>query len=1107
MTSSRGDAFPSTSIGRTQGSGSQRPATSANRTLRAHPLLASDRASSPTLVDSEGSLHLPYIPRHRVLSSSSARENDQSLLPSSSHQRQQKQTDLTSELYFVHLKAAAKNVGVLPGSVGWGILERLVLSDGDAEWTHIWNIVTSGKATLLLPLEDSTNDDKITPDFVKDHTLLYDDHSRINGAPAITFSGLRGVIIDKTLTFRSTLHPLSKGFPAILSSGLSVLPPLPPIPPTTQYPEVILQSHTTALPLPPRTYPRLKTKASLRHRPSSSNGNPSPMSRISNPFASFFGTQTPTLLPSPPVQQQEEPIIAPLIEVSAFIIQKKILRADIGRHVNRALKQEVKDFLLSSKAGCSTDVDVNIPQWVTERVHEITSGWYPFVQEPTMLRRSAAVNREESPYTVAWVPWDGDEVPERVQEFYRLLEADLRVLGSLGRTELHQDDADTQSGNVEKGGEHVQDDTRVTLVMERIEECISVLFYDRLYRPLNADDSLHDEVLSSRIAALNLVGMGLEHLDVSINEEAHDGLKCLTQACGGVLRQINQHFTPRDKAAVFVHAHKIIVDGLSQLPPIRLMTEDESKARKNEIPPTSSTSSTSTDQILISEKRSSTEITEPRREEATHQLDSSNIVVPDHLSKSFDHQDSPDHFTAPSSAVPSTPTPVSTDILLPFLIFSIVKENPPQLVSQLLYTQRFRNASPTLAGNSESATVKRGEEEFCLVNLLGVVRFLEEVDFSALGLESGIISSATPTPPLTPLFFRSPADDNAPGGSGSSTGGMLGMTAGVVKGRVEQANKMLSGVVDTSVGMFLRAISHGTVPVVAARVPSAATTSPQYLDSTKSYEIASRNSGKSNLLGMDGSGNETLKTVGGGFSMRNFAASIPLVGKVAMGSTGSTEEEGRPLLPVLLPSGSAVNEQDSEGRTDYGGGVEVYVNTEGDRSEPQDVDDDRGRDAGTTDTKSIRSFENMLHSPASGKGVVARRNEGRSLGKTSALSNSGNETGGEKSRESLSDRLAKVGSFAAATETPSSSRRSSLLQTSSRQANHTSSSSPSRTSSPTRSNCPDALSKPRTLRLDPPVQRFLECSPGDLKLSEVVELLRDYHRLVRGIRDIGGFTG
>jgi hypothetical protein len=67
-------------------------------------------------------------------------------------------------------------------------------------------------------------------------------------------------------------------------------------------------------------------------------------------------------------------------------------------------------------------------------------------------------------------------------------------------------------------------------------------------------------------------------------------------------------------------------------------------------------------------------------------------------------------------------TPVSGDVLLPMIIFSVVKTNPPRLVSNLLYTQRFRNQSIA------------GEESYCLINLMAVAEFLENVDLAALGL-------------------------------------------------------------------------------------------------------------------------------------------------------------------------------------------------------------------------------------------------------------------------------------------------------------------------------------------------------------------------------------
>lgn len=44
-----------------------------------------------------------------------------------------------------------------------------------------------------------------------------------------------------------------------------------------------------------------------------------------------------------------------------------------------------------------------------------------------------------------------------------------------------------------------------------------------------------------------------------------------------------------------------------------------------------------------------------------------------------------------------------------------------------------------------------------------------------------------------------------------------------------------------------------------------------------------------------------------------------------------------------------------------------------------------------------------------------------------------------------------------------------------------------------------------TLRLAPPNQRFMECTPDDLKLSEIGELLREYRRLVNDVRSVGGF--
>ena len=65
---------------------------------------------------------------------------------------------------------------------------------------------------------------------------------------------------------------------------------------------------------------------------------------------------------------------------------------------------------------------------------------------------------------------------------------------------------------------------------------------------------------------------------------------------------------------------------------------------------------------------------------------------------------------------------MSGDVLLPLIIFSVVKCNPPHLVSNLLFTQRFRNQSVG------------GEGSYCLINLMAVAEFLENVDMAGLGL-------------------------------------------------------------------------------------------------------------------------------------------------------------------------------------------------------------------------------------------------------------------------------------------------------------------------------------------------------------------------------------
>jgi hypothetical protein len=53
----------------------------------------------------------------------------------------------------------------------------------------------------------------------------------------------------------------------------------------------------------------------------------------------------------------------------------------------------------------------------------------------------------------------------------------------------------------------------------------------RLYMQPTSDDASHDETLSSRVAALNMLDLGLEHLDIHVGEAGPE-LDAVVRACG-----------------------------------------------------------------------------------------------------------------------------------------------------------------------------------------------------------------------------------------------------------------------------------------------------------------------------------------------------------------------------------------------------------------------------------------------------------------------------------------------------------------------------------------------------------------------------------------------
>lgn len=60
-----------------------------------------------------------------------------------------------------------------------------------------------------------------------------------------------------------------------------------------------------------------------------------------------------------------------------------------------------------------------------------------------------------------------------------------------------------------------------------------LIFQCRLFMQSTTDDASHDEALSSRVAALNLLDLGLGHLGIEIGEAINEEeLDVVVKACG-----------------------------------------------------------------------------------------------------------------------------------------------------------------------------------------------------------------------------------------------------------------------------------------------------------------------------------------------------------------------------------------------------------------------------------------------------------------------------------------------------------------------------------------------------------------------------------------------
>lgn len=337
---------------------------------------------------------------------------------------------------------------------------------------------------------------------------------------------------ENTLTIQSTLPTSSKPFkllldPATRPSTLLSLPPLPVLPtspsatPTSVasvgslnshigYPRVQAYRYIPAIPLPPRS--SQQQKPPLPPRP---GANPnaktlstsSNVSRLSNPFASLFGSRsssTPISSPSSTPISLSSPHAHPLdttggssdknaekpkdidkekdhvIEVSAFTIAHPIIRKDVIKGMGKCFKSQIRGALADS------DVGTVSPSWVVDRTLDFCKNLLSSVG--SVPRRPVEASKGSDHNSVLSVmslsdEEDPSEVVQAFQVFYESLENELR-------SKIEEDKRKEKDRGKEKLGEEEAKEKlekekedrekRIQGVIERVEQVLTSLFYDRL---------------------------------------------------------------------------------------------------------------------------------------------------------------------------------------------------------------------------------------------------------------------------------------------------------------------------------------------------------------------------------------------------------------------------------------------------------------------------------------------------------------------------------------------------------------------------------------------------------------------------------------------------
>ncbi|KAK4047400.1 hypothetical protein OIV83_005447 [Microbotryomycetes sp. JL201] len=670
----------------------------------------SQALSSPSAVDQPSSLaSAPFGPGSTSSIPPLVSRPSNSTLPAPSGRAYARSISEAQERLKAHvLTAELQSLGLGNDSAGAAIVQKLATAGRDTDWQYVNAAIESGK---------------ITPSFLLDHLALIEPDSGTRGSgPAFaTLSGLRGRLAPDELVFLSAgTCPSLDATTDLTDSGTAQLyfgagrPSLPPAS-FESFPSTMLVSNAAQL-----SIPRSPT-ANSQDQPGSRASTGARLAALfTKPLTSdseSASTRPASLQNYTDVNQNGPPSRGPTLpnlEVPVMAVGKVIRHNDIVKAVIAGSRAYLRSVVDSADAALSRSVE--------EHLGDFVSRFRPPTEWSTI-----------------------EAISNTFQDSMEALRSNLHASHS-SRIENDNKQGDEK---LAAGSEAALDD-RVTDDLEKFESATTSLLYDRLFLSPLSDDAQQDENLSSRIAALNVLEISLEHLGLDLGDEGDkDGYGGESTQVRDTIEEImvdlgNEFVTlqdgtiksPKEKLDVIVNLHKIIVDHLGKMTvPIRLKRDPDVQALAEvemddaSLQGSQSQSGTNTPEVERAERTPRAQAQDKAETVTQLGLPPAQLTSSVHEATSssvFDRAPNPNMSLDSPAKVKQTHSPSSSsaDLILPLLIFAAVRFNPC-LTSHLRFIQRFRTES-----------LLRGEASYCLTNVQAVIEFLNHVDISTLGLDS-----------------------------------------------------------------------------------------------------------------------------------------------------------------------------------------------------------------------------------------------------------------------------------------------------------------------------------------------------------------------------------